>query len=63
MAVAVAAAAFTFVPALRTDASAGPRGERRGESGYHAPFGIKDQCISGVPSGTGLPPVPVEAAP
>jgi MFS family permease len=36
---AVAGTAFTFVPALRTDASAGPRGERRGASGYHAPFG------------------------
>lgn len=69
-------AAFTFVPALRADASAGPQGARNetpasprtgeartgGESGYHGPFGKKDHFISGRPSGSGLPPVPAADA-
>ena len=73
---AAAGAAFTFVPALRADASAGPQGARHeppgsartggarmgGESGYHAPFGEKDHFISAGPSGSALPPVPAWAA-
>jgi hypothetical protein len=73
---AAAGAAFTFGPARRADASAGPQGPRNetpvssrtggartgGESGYHGPFGKMVYFISGVPRGRGLPPVPAADA-